>query len=121
MEKGYSSKLRYVSNLILEILKEHDVAACVVLHEPGFSEFINFIEPSYSCAKIEGDQLKIRSKASDYNGDTQKRDKALTDTSNMLVLLAETTGTTSLMLYHASDVLDYTTGAVHTKSKFTKR
>lgn len=90
---------------IKAILKEYDIAGSVVLHTPGFSEYFLKINPSYSCAKQEGDGLRIVAKLSDFNGDKQARDKKLEDTVNMISHLADTNGATSLQMYNVMDEL----------------
>lgn len=48
---------------IKTILKENDIVGVVCLHTPGFSEYLNHLETTYSCAKIEpvGVYLKLDS------------------------------------------------------------
>lgn len=60
----YSPKLKKAMEQIKDILKENDIAGFVVLHTPGFSEFLNHFETSYSAAKFMdgGVRLKINSK-----------------------------------------------------------
>jgi hypothetical protein len=58
----YSPKLKKAIEQIKTILKENDISGFVVLHTPGFSEWLNHLETSYSCAKVcpEGVRLKIK-------------------------------------------------------------
>lgn len=48
----YSPKLKKAMEDIKKILHENDIAGFVVLHTPGFSEYLNRVDPSYSCAKL---------------------------------------------------------------------
>jgi hypothetical protein len=84
----YSPKLKKVMAQIKKILVENDVAGIVVIHSPGFSEFLVQIDTSYSCAKFEGDQLRVRAKLSDYGGDKAKWAQMTSDTCNMIHHLA---------------------------------
>lgn len=65
------------------ILVKYDIAGCLVIHTPGHSEFLNKINPRYSCAKTEGDTIRIKSKLADFNDDKELQKKVLTDTVNM--------------------------------------
>lgn len=67
---------------IKSILKKHDIAASVVLHAPGFSEYLNYIEPSYSCLKFEGDNLRIKTKG--------RSKEEVTNTVNMITHFGDT-------------------------------
>lgn len=75
---------------IKAILEKHDIAGGVVLHTPGFAEYLLHISPSYSCAKFtDTGTVHFRAKAEDFPGGVQERNKVLADTSNMLRLLLE--------------------------------
>lgn len=98
---------------IQKVLDDHDIAGVIVLHKERFAEYFVKINPSYSCAKFEGDRLRIRAKAEDYGGDTNLRNKALTDTSSMLYSLSECTGKLAIPLIQASETLDKAVQAIH--------
>lgn len=84
----YSPKLKKAMEEIKHIIKRYDIAAAVVLHTPGNAEYYFNVSPSYSCAKINGNELRIRSRVNeDYNGDKQAQIQKLTDTVNMVDLL----------------------------------
>lgn len=68
---------------IKTILSREDIAAHVVLHEPGFSEYLLKVDPTYSCAKIRDNKLQIKSKKEYFLGDTTKQRKVVEDTVNM--------------------------------------
>lgn len=110
----YSPKLKKAIAEIEEVIAKHDIAAVVVLHTPGHSEFIIRISPSYSCATVDGDKLRIRAKLTEFNGDKKALEKTVTNTSNMLNVLANTMGKTSLTLLDVSEHLDKHVGAMHT-------
>ena len=88
----YSPKLKTAMEEIKAILAKHDIGAMVVLHTPGYSEFLNKLNPSYSCIIQTGDQIRFRSKLADYGGDKKKWQKVTTDSLNLLQCITETTG-----------------------------
>jgi hypothetical protein len=82
---NYSPKLKTAMERIKAILKEYDIAAQVILHTPGFSEYLTKVEASYSCAKFEGDFLRVKAKLQeDFDGDKVAQIQKLTDTVNMI-------------------------------------
>jgi hypothetical protein len=91
----YSPKLKKIMQQIKNILDAEDVAGVVVIHEPGFSEYLNRITPKYACLSIEtapdpktGEPLQgIRMRALESELGKEKRDKVIGDTANMLVHL----------------------------------
>jgi hypothetical protein len=99
------------------ILAKHDIAASVVLHTPGHSEFLVKVNPSYSCAKLENDRFVVKIKASHYNDDKIARDKIVADTSNMMMHLAGSTGNLAQNLYQMSNSLDRAVNAEHTSGE----
>lgn len=52
----YDPKLKKAMEEMKAILKKYDIAAVIILHRPGFSEFLNEITPSYSCAHFHGNE-----------------------------------------------------------------
>ena len=78
----YNPKLKKAAEQIKAILKEHDIAGIVVLHTPGHSEYLYEINPTYSVAKIEGEELRIRST---HIKDMDEKVQKVTDTANMFV------------------------------------
>ena len=109
----YSPKLKKAMEEIKGIIKRYDVGAVVVLHLPNNSEFYQQISPTYSCAKHNGDHVRIRAKLADFNGDKEAWTKKVTDTSNMLNLLGTTAGKTAMMLLDVSEQLDKIIDAEH--------
>ena len=87
----YSPKLKAAIEKIKAIIKENDIAGYVVLHEPGFSEYIFELSPSYSAAVTDPDgQLRVRIKTAEI-GAAKAKQKA-TDTVNMFHCLARCVG-----------------------------
>lgn len=72
-------KLKEAMAEITPILKKHDIAGHIILVSPTASEFKFFIEPSWSCVRIEpnGDgtaTCRFRSKKADFKSkDEQHR------------------------------------------------
>ncbi len=56
----YSPKLKKAMEQIKDILKENDIAAFVVLHTPGHSEYLNHVQTSYSCATVMPEGVRLR-------------------------------------------------------------
>lgn len=105
---------------IKHILKRYDIGASVVLHTPGHSEFLNALTPSYSCCKQNGDQLRIRAKLKeDFNGDKEAWTKKVTDTVNMIDLIATTTGNVSLSMFELQDRIKKVVDIYHNDGGFT--
>jgi len=114
----YSPKLKKAAEEIKSVLKKYDIAASVVLHTPGFSEFVLEITPSYSCAKLNHDNIHFKAKKEDFN-DELKRHKIIEDTANMMSLLSETTAKNAIMLITVSEQFDKIVGSEHDKGNFT--
>ena len=115
----YSPKLKKAAEEIKQILQKYDIAANVVLHTPGHSEYLLHIKPTYSCAWIENDMIRFRARKEDYNGNTSIRDKKINDTANMLKLLSETAGHNALTLLEISKQFDNLVNANHGDSNHT--
>lgn len=115
---NYSPKLKKAMEEIKAIVKKYDIAASVVLHTPGNSEFLLEITPSYSCAKLNHDHIHFKAKKEDFNNELLRM-QTIADTSNMMNLLGETLGKNALMLMQVSDEFDKITGAEHEDGGFT--
>lgn len=102
---NYDPKLKKVMEQIKLILKANNVGASIVLHRPGFSEFYLHVNPDYSCITMENQGLRIRAKASDFGGDKKKRNQVIEDSVSLIQHLADTSGSTSLMMYNVLDQL----------------
>ncbi|GAB3518530.1 hypothetical protein [Emticicia fontis] len=112
---NYSPKLKRVMAQIKEILEKEDLAGAIVLHTKqhglNFTEFFMKIDPSLSCAKFEGDKIRIKGKAVEK--------EKMVYTVNMLNMMAETMGQVSLQLFDISEMVDKKTGAKHGDSNIT--
>jgi hypothetical protein len=109
----YSPKLKKAMEEIKAIVTKYDIGAMVIIHTPDHSEYYMNISPSYSCAKHDGDTVRIKAKLKDFNGDKKAWQLKVTDTSNMLSLLGETGGRTALSILNVSKQLDKVVDAEH--------
>lgn len=115
----YNPKLKKAAEEIKQILQKYDIAANVILHTPGHSEYLLHITPTYSCAWIENDRVRFRAKKEDYNGNAMVRDQKIADTLNMLRLLSDTAGKNALALIEVADQFDKKIGADHSDEGHT--
>ena len=103
---------------IKAILKEHDVAGFVVLHTPGHVEFLNKVNPTYSCAQLEDGQLRMKSKKED-DPDTAAQLDHQRNTCDMLYGISKQIGAHALLYLDASAKLDEHLNATHNESDIT--
>lgn len=102
------------------ILKKHDIAGWVVLHNaPGEIEAFNRLDPSYSMLRpqvVEGGGMNVRllSKLSDYGGDRERQMRDQAATASMVHSFAEVLGGAALGMIALSEIVDRETGAEHT-------
>ena len=87
---NYSPKLKEAMAEINAVLERHDIAAHVVLHEPGFSEYLWRIDPSWSVIRfgVESSSVtgfRFRSKLEDYGGDKDLQKREQDASINMIV------------------------------------
>ena len=88
---------------IKPILKKHDIAAFVLLHEPGFTEYLNAVSPSYSCAVVEPGGIRVRLKGAEVG---KEKAKQLADgTYNMITHLAMVMAKHAMMYMDAEKAL----------------
>lgn len=116
----YSARLKRIAAQIKAILEKENVAGLVVLHiQPGYSEYLLHLTPSYSCLKVRGNgEIRIQSRLlEDYKGNLALKRQKEADTANMLNLIAVTAGEQSLNIIQLSELMDSLTGAEHTELK----
>lgn len=99
----YSPKLKTAAEEIKDILKKHDIAGIVVLHTPGFGEYVYRIDPSYSIAKLQGDMLRLKTNPADSN---ETKLQQANDTYNMFTVLADCGGPLFLNAMDAVKLLE---------------
>jgi hypothetical protein len=105
----YSPKLKRVMAELKAILKQNDIAGFIVLAEPGFGEHGYVLDPSFSCAKIEGDKVSVSTK----NVDPKKKTKIAANTSNMFMILSTLMMEQGYALAQLSQVVDKKLKAEH--------
>ncbi len=115
----YSPKLKKAAEEIKQILSKYDIAANVILHTPGHSEYLLHITPTYSCAWLENNVVRFRARKEDYNGNEMIRNQRISDTLNMLRLISDTAGKNALALLEVADQFDKKIGAEHGDDSFT--
>ena len=94
----YSPKLKKAMEEIKAVLKKHDIAGSIVLHSPGFSEYLNHIDTSYSCATLESGGIRVRSKG--------RPKQHLADTVNMVTHFSETSGRVAMQFFELKALLE---------------
>lgn len=78
----YSPKLKIAMEEIKAILSRHDIAGAVILHTPGFSEFLFSPTPSWSVARLEPTGfLRIKTNPADPK---EVKKKQIEDTMDMI-------------------------------------
>lgn len=114
-----NQKLKSAMTQIQRILELNDIAGVVVLHQPGHCEYLNFVFPSYSCAKPSKDGRGLHLKAKllqDFNGNRVAHKKKITETANMFHILGLKTGEISLNLLDVNSHLMSKFDITHTKA-----
>ena len=70
----YSPKLKKAMEEIKEVAKKYDIAAFVVLNDgDGFSEYLNAVTPSYSCASLMEGGIRFRLKSAEVGKERAKQ------------------------------------------------
>lgn len=99
----YSPKLKKVMAEIEDVLKKHDIAAFILLHTPGFSEYLQKVSPSYSCAVADDSGVSLKVNAKEVG--EEKAKKLIEGTVNMVVHFAEILGKSGLFYHKMLDQL----------------
>lgn len=119
----YSPKLKKAMEEIKAIVDKYDIGACVMLHTPGFTEYLNKLDPSYSCVlyeMVEGERgIRFRARKQDYNGDIEKRNQVIKDTVNMLDSFCFTAGNICLNFGDILKMLEEKTEIIRTDGGHT--
>ena len=115
----YSPKLKKVIAEIKAIIEKNDLAGFVCLVEPGNSEYLHIINPSFSAAFFDGKEIRIKTKGLPLS--PKEKSKLLTTTSNMLALLSTTVAQNGLSLCEVSQFIDKKIGAEHTGDTHTSQ
>ncbi len=99
----YSPKLKKAMQQIKNILEENDIAGFVVLHTPGFSEYLNHVQTSYSCATITPDGVRLRLKEAEVG--KEKAKFLAENTYNMITHLTEVITVSATLYIECHDLL----------------
>ena len=98
----YDPKLKKAMEEIKEVLKKHDIAGYVVIHsQNGFIEYLNHLNPSYSCAFLQDVQLRVKLKTAELPGGQTQAKYLAEKTYNMISLM------TDIIVMHASGYIDF--------------
>lgn len=115
----YSPKLKRVAQQIKDILSAEDLAGVIILHEPGYSEFVLKLDPTYSCVKVQDNKIRIKAKLADFNGNKAAFNRIVSDSSNMLHLLEKTITPLCLNIIQLSEIIDKDIDVKHHDGGFT--
>lgn len=100
----YSPKLKKAMEEIKQVIAKYDIAAFVMLHdEAQFSEYLNSISPSYSCATNENGMIGFRLKTAEVG--KEKARKIAEGTYNMVTHFADILTKHSLFYIDAQNIL----------------
>lgn len=102
---------------IEQILDKYDIAGMVVVHTPGSSQSLAKINPSYSCARNDGNKVLVRAKIEDFRGDSKAREKKLLDTCDMLNKLTTDFVNLAYPYFDVSERLDQAVGVTYDNGK----
>lgn len=107
----YSPKLKKAMSEMQAVADKYDIAAIIVLHTPGHSEYLMKLDPSYSCARIlpNCQGLGFHTKGLP----PEKQQQLCRDTANMLHLLSLSTGNLAVRVLESSEFFDRSIGAHH--------
>lgn len=117
----YSPKLKKAAEDIKKILKENDIAGVVILHTPGYGEYVLNLSPTYSCVKVSP-QGEIRARAKlqeDFNGNEKEWEETVKNTSNMLSIIQNVGEPLMNGIAELSFKIDKAVNATHTKGNST--
>jgi len=115
----YSPKLKKVIAEIKGIIEKNDLAGFVCLVEPGFSEYLHVIDPSFSAAFFDGKSVRIKTKGLPIPPGEKR--ELLQSTANLFALLSVTVMQNGLTLGKISESIDREVGAEHTGGPHTSQ
>lgn len=99
----YSPKLKKAMEQIKTIMADNDIAGFVVLHTPGFSEYLNHVQTSYSCATVMPEGIRLRLSEKEVG---KERAHELADgTYNMITHLTKGIATNAELYIHCHEQL----------------
>ena len=99
---------------IKTLLEKNDIAASIVLHTPGYSEYLMHLTTTYSCAKVEPNGIRLKAKLQeDFGGNKALWEHKIKETSGMLYHLGTVHAYQIMSLIELSKLLDKKVGAEH--------
>lgn len=108
----YDPKLKKAMAEIVQVLEKYDIAASIVLSSPNFCEHFMRVDPSYSCASLDGPKLQFKGRKIHYP-DEKVREEKINKTVNMFAILAEGTARHADALLDISEKIDEIFEAQH--------
>ena len=99
----YDPKLKMAMEEVKAILNKNDIAGFVILHSPGFSEYLNHVMTSYSCAIVTHEGVRLRLKSAEIG--KEKAEQIANDTYNMVVHFSEHLGINAMFYMDAEKLL----------------
>lgn len=86
----YSPKLKTAISEIKAVLEKHRITGIVIIHTPGFSEYLNHLTAPYSAIKLDPTgNLRLQLKAKDLPGGEKEAHLLAHDTYNMITHLSD--------------------------------
>jgi hypothetical protein len=117
----YDPKLKKAMEQIKKIIEENDIAAFVALHTPGYTEYFNKVDPSFSCAFLADNQLRVRLKTEEVG--KEKAKELEKGTFNMITHFSDILSAHALLYLDTEKILekswpfkrDNSSGSSHTE------
>lgn len=102
----YSPKLKEAIKEMRDIAKKYDIAAFIVLHTPDYSGYLNHLDTSYSCLKVEKGGVRVHLSEREVGID---RAQVLAEQSyNLVSLFSEVIGHHALMYIEMQKLMEET-------------
>lgn len=97
-------KLKIAAEEIKAVLLKYDCAAIVILCSESHLEYLHHVTPSWSCAKLEGNELRIKAKREDFPT-LEAQKKCVTDTIGMVVGFLDAANNTAAQMTEVARLL----------------
>jgi len=110
------SGLQEAAQEITAILRKHDIAGVVIFGNKTHSDFVLELTPTWSCAKMEGEFLRIKCNSALYP-DAAERKAVLERTAGMLMDVLDCKRSIDAGILSIVKVLDSKLGITHTATR----